>query len=54
MPLTGVAEISAGRAHMCARLTGTNRVYCWGDNAWTQLGLGDAVDRAYATQVPNL
>ena len=37
--LTGVAQLSAGRNHTCARL-GDNTVRCWGLNDSAQLGLG--------------
>jgi len=32
-----VTEIAGGVRHVCA-LTDTNRVFCWGDNANSQLG----------------
>ncbi|HMA91119.1 MAG TPA: chromosome condensation regulator RCC1, partial [Polyangiaceae bacterium] len=37
--LTGVAEISAGQGHTCARLT-DGTVKCWGHNELGQLGYG--------------
>jgi len=36
-----VAAVAAGRAHACAVLD-TGDVRCWGDNAYGQLGAGDA------------
>jgi alpha-tubulin suppressor-like RCC1 family protein len=36
-----VAEVRAGRSHVCARLE-DGRVKCWGNNEHGQLGLGDA------------
>jgi hypothetical protein len=36
-------RISAGLDHTCAVL-GNGDVYCWGDNQWGQLGLGDTED----------
>jgi alpha-tubulin suppressor-like RCC1 family protein len=38
-PLTGVAQLSAGSAHTCARLT-SGRVACWGANGDGQAGGG--------------
>jgi alpha-tubulin suppressor-like RCC1 family protein len=37
MGVTGVAEVTAGRFHACARLAGTG-VTCWGTNTSGQLG----------------
>jgi alpha-tubulin suppressor-like RCC1 family protein len=37
--LTGVAELTAGRFHSCARLS-DGSVYCWGDNDHGELGDG--------------
>jgi alpha-tubulin suppressor-like RCC1 family protein len=38
--LPGVVQsAAAGQDHSCA-VTGTERVWCWGDNAWGQLGTG--------------
>lgn len=36
--------VAAGRAHTCALLD-DNTVKCWGDNAYGQLGMGDANNR---------
>lgn len=36
-PSANVTTVSAGRAHTCARLE-TGSAYCWGDNAFSQLG----------------
>lgn len=40
-------QISGGWLFTCARL-GNNRVKCWGDNMYGQLGLGDSVPRGTA------
>lgn len=41
--INGVKRIVAGNAHTCV-LTGQNRVRCWGDNQFGQLGYGNAID----------
>jgi alpha-tubulin suppressor-like RCC1 family protein len=39
--LPGVAaEVEVGSSHACARLSNTGDVYCWGHNAYGQLGIG--------------
>ncbi|MFO0611216.1 MAG: hypothetical protein U0414_01415 [Polyangiaceae bacterium] len=40
---TEVVQIAAGGSHTCAR-TGTGVVWCWGDNAKGQLGIGGGVN----------
>jgi alpha-tubulin suppressor-like RCC1 family protein len=40
----GVAKLAAGNAHVCALLD-TKELFCWGQNARGQLGLGDGVVR---------
>jgi len=37
--------VAAGDIHTCAALSGTNRVYCWGDNTSGQLGDGTTTSR---------
>jgi alpha-tubulin suppressor-like RCC1 family protein len=39
-----VLEVDAGYYHTCALLT-DGAVTCWGDNFYSQLGLGDTSDR---------
>jgi len=46
----GKTDIGAGFRFSCARKT-DGGLYCWGDNAYGQLGLGDALDRGVATRV---
>jgi alpha-tubulin suppressor-like RCC1 family protein len=41
--VNGLKRIVSGNAHTCV-LTGQNRVRCWGDNQYGQLGYGNAVD----------
>jgi hypothetical protein len=38
-PLQGIAEVSVGGSHACAR-TVSNTVFCWGSNSNSQLGRG--------------
>ena len=44
-------QVSAGESHTCARKA-DGSVWCWGNNAAGQLGLGDAVNRAAPARVP--
>ncbi len=48
--LTGVAVISAGSAHSCAR-TSDGAAWCWGCNGAGQLGYGTTTDRHRAVPV---
>jgi len=43
--LSGVESVSAGGNHSCAVTTG-NTVYCWGYNAYGQLGKGRPLDNS--------
>ncbi len=43
-------QISASGGHTCG-LDTTGRVYCWGDNTFGQLGVGDQIDRLVPTAV---
>jgi hypothetical protein len=44
------SSITAGSTHSCA-LGQDGRAYCWGDNAWGQLGTGDNIAHPSPTQV---
>jgi alpha-tubulin suppressor-like RCC1 family protein len=51
--LRGVAEIRTGANHTCARkFDGT--VWCWGSNAFGQIGDGTTIDRASPIQVSGI
>ncbi len=47
---TAVVDVAVGPDHACA-VTAEGRVFCWGANAWGQLGHGTLEDRAEPTQV---
>jgi alpha-tubulin suppressor-like RCC1 family protein len=49
--LSGVAQISAGAGHVCALLSGTGGVECWGDNDNGQIGDGTTTARLVPTPV---
>lgn len=54
LPLTEVAQLTAGIAHVCALRSGdeAGSVDCWGDNRAGQLGHPEAIDRhVQATEV---
>lgn len=50
---SGVAAITAGRFHTCARLT-SGGVKCWGHNAVGQLGTGNQADSLTPVSVLNM
>jgi alpha-tubulin suppressor-like RCC1 family protein len=51
--VNGLKRIVSGDAHTCV-LTGQNRVRCWGDNQFGQLGYGNALDVGDApTRLPS-
>lgn len=50
---TDVAEVAAGGFQTCARKT-DGTLWCWGDNAYGQLGDGTTVDRLSPVQVTAL
>lgn len=56
-PITVTSEtfvgVSAGSDHTCAWTSG-GLLYCWGDNAYGQLGDGTKMDRTMPTLVPSL
>lgn len=45
-----VAYVVAGPSHSCARMT-NGAIYCWGDNRFGQLGVGDAEPRKAPTKL---
>ncbi len=47
-PLTNAVDLMLGNFSSCA-LTGDGALWCWGQNDFGQLGIGDTVDRAVAT-----
>lgn len=52
-PLTGVTEITVGFHNTCALLN-NGSVYCWGQNALGQLGIGNTTNQLTAVPVPSL
>jgi len=52
-PLTGIAQVSAGYQHTCARTT-DRHVRCWGENTLGQLGNGSGLDTVRPVVVDNV
>jgi alpha-tubulin suppressor-like RCC1 family protein len=48
-----LTSVTTGRGHSCAT-TSTADVYCWGYNAYGQLGIGSIATRLSAVLVPNI
>jgi alpha-tubulin suppressor-like RCC1 family protein len=48
-----LTSVTTGRSHSCAT-TSLADVYCWGFNAFGQLGIGSVATRLSATLVPNI
>jgi alpha-tubulin suppressor-like RCC1 family protein len=44
-----VADVAIGRTHVC--IVAAQQLYCWGSNAYGQLGVGDTADRSVPTLV---
>lgn len=53
MILSGVKAISIGKGHRLI-LTNDNKVYCWGNNKYGQLGLDNQEDQYTLTLIPSL
>jgi alpha-tubulin suppressor-like RCC1 family protein len=53
VPFTGADQVSVGSNHVCARKT-DGTAYCWGYNAYGQLGNGGTTTAYYPVQVPML
>jgi alpha-tubulin suppressor-like RCC1 family protein len=48
--MMNVTNVGCGGRHTCAVLS-DGTLYCWGENAWGQLGLGNFIDAPYPTRV---
>lgn len=48
-----LTSVTTGRGHSCAT-TSAYDVYCWGYNAFGQLGIGSRASQLLATLVPNI
>jgi alpha-tubulin suppressor-like RCC1 family protein len=48
----GWGGLNTGRAHTCGIRNPEGTLWCWGDNADGELGLGDRTDRYVPTEVP--
>jgi alpha-tubulin suppressor-like RCC1 family protein len=54
-PLSGVIQASISYDNGCALISGSpNSVYCWGYDAYKQLGQGDTTNRQYPIKIPGL
>ncbi|MEV1175243.1 hypothetical protein [Nonomuraea sp. NPDC049784] len=45
------SAVTAGAAHTCGKRTTGNSVWCWGNNSFGQLGLGDHTNRKTPAQL---
>jgi hypothetical protein len=52
-PIYGVTQVTGGDVHTCARLA-HGAAFCWGNNAYGQLGDGFTTDRSTPTEVQAL
>jgi len=56
VPLAGVIQADVSYAHACAIVQGASakEVYCWGYNAYEELGLGDTTLRKFPVKVAGI
>ena len=52
-PLSDIVQLTCGGSRFCLAVRNDGTVWGWGANGAGQLGLGDTIDRYYATQIPN-
>lgn len=53
LSLSDVKKVSLGISHSCALVGSTPDLYCWGDNTYGQIGIGDLSNRLIPTSIPN-
>jgi alpha-tubulin suppressor-like RCC1 family protein len=50
---SGIVQLSLGQFHSCA-LRGDGAVFCWGDNEFGQLGIGNKTNQSSPVAVPGI
>jgi alpha-tubulin suppressor-like RCC1 family protein len=49
--ITTAQRVAAGSQHSCAALATTGEVWCWGNNAWNALAIGDGLNGGTPSKV---